>query len=123
MLTQKIKQLRKAKGISREDMAEHLGVSPGTYGKLERGETKLDMERLEIDVVDLLDSNSIIITYNDHDKTIKDNGISMNSTHYNDERTTKALEHTINHMEEEITSLRDNKKQLLVVIERLSQQK
>ena len=111
-------------------MADRLGISPGTYGKIERGETKMDLDRLkaitkhlDVDVVDLLNSNSIIITYNDHDKTIKDNGISMNSTHYNDERTIKALEHTINHMEEEITSLRDDKKQLLAVIERLSQQK
>ena len=78
MLAQKIAQIRIAKGMSREDMADRLGISPGTYGKIERGETKMDLDRLkaitkhlDVDVVDLLNSNSIIITYNDHDKTIK----------------------------------------------------
>ena len=102
-------------------MAEHLRVSPGTYGKLERGETKLDLERLqsiadrlEIDVVDLLDSNSIIITYNDHDKTMKDNGISMNSSHYDNEKL-------IDHLKEENAFLRDENKRLISVIEKISQ--
>ena len=97
MLEHKIRHLREAKGISRDDMADHLGISSGTYGKLECGETKLDLDRLkaiadylETDVVDLLNNNSIIITYNDHDKTVKDNGISMHSNHHSDEKITRA---------------------------------
>ena len=73
--------------------------------------------------MDLLNSNSIIITYNDHDKTVKDNGISMGSNHYNDKKVTEALERTITHLKEEITSLRDEKKQLLSLVEKLSQAK
>lgn len=131
MLTQKIKQLRQAKGISRDDMADHLGVSPGTYGKLERGETKLDFERLkavadrlEVEVTDLIDEGSIMITYNGFDEAMKEQrgvGVSMNSTHYHNDKIIQAQEHTIRHMEETITAQRGEIKQLLAVIDNLSQ--
>lgn len=129
MLTHKIKQIRKAKGYSQDDMADRLGISPGTYGKLERGETKLDLDRLraivdflDIDLIELLNNNSVIITYNDHDKTVKDNGISMHSEHHDNEKAIEALEKVIEHLKEEVLSLRDEKKQMLSLIEKLSQQ-
>ena len=125
MLAHKIKQLREAKGISRDDMAEHLGISPGSYGKIERGETKLDSERLqsiadrlETDLIDLFNSSSFIITYNDHDKTVRDNGVgvSMKSSHHNDEKL-------IDYLKEQNASLRKENERLISIVEKLSQLK
>lgn len=130
MLTHKIKQIRKAKGYSQDDMADHLGISPGTYGKLERGETKLDLDRLkaiadflDTDLIELLNNNSVVITYNDHNKTVRDHAISsMYSEHHDNEKAIEALEKVIEHLKEEVLSLRDEKKQMLSLIEKLSQQ-
>ena len=57
----KIKNLREMNGWSQEVMAERLNMSKNGYARIERGESKLDMERLEkiaeifsIEVVDLI---------------------------------------------------------------------
>jgi transcriptional regulator with XRE-family HTH domain len=41
-----IELIRKAKGMSRETVANKLGINLSTYGKIERGETGLTVERL-----------------------------------------------------------------------------
>lgn len=58
---EKIKTVREVKKLSQEDMAHHLGMSPNGYAKLERGESRLYMKKLEeiakileIDILDLL---------------------------------------------------------------------
>lgn len=60
-LKKKIKNLREMNGWSQEVMAERLDMSKNGYARIERGESKLNMERLEqiaeifnIDVVDLI---------------------------------------------------------------------
>lgn len=60
-LKEKIKSLREMNGWSQEVMAERLDMSKNGYARIERGESKLNMERLEqiaeifnIDVVDLI---------------------------------------------------------------------
>ena len=60
-LKEKIKNLREMNGWSQEVMAERLYMSKNGYARIERGESKLNMERLEqiaeifnIDVVDLI---------------------------------------------------------------------
>ena len=57
----KIKNLREMNGWSQEVMAERLNMSKNGYARIERGESKLDMERLEkiaeifsLEVVDLI---------------------------------------------------------------------
>ncbi|MCL2327635.1 MAG: helix-turn-helix transcriptional regulator [Bacteroidetes bacterium] len=42
-----IKTIRKRKGISHEAMAINLGISQTSYTKIEQGETKLTVERLQ----------------------------------------------------------------------------
>jgi transcriptional regulator with XRE-family HTH domain len=42
-----IRKIRMLKNISQDEMAEHLGVSQSSYGKLERSQTKITMSRLE----------------------------------------------------------------------------
>ncbi len=48
-----IKKIRIAKGVEREDVANHIGLSVSAYGKIERGETKIDIDRLR-DIADYL---------------------------------------------------------------------
>lgn len=45
-ICQKIKQLRKKHGYSQEIVAILLNMEQNTYSRLERGETKIDIERL-----------------------------------------------------------------------------
>ena len=45
-LAQKIRLVRTSKGISREEIASALHLSLQAYGKLERGETEISVERL-----------------------------------------------------------------------------
>jgi len=58
----KIREARKNKGLSHENMANELDMSQSAYNKLERGETTLSLERLlkiseilEVNVGDILD--------------------------------------------------------------------
>ena len=44
---EKIKFIRQMKGWSREDMAEKLAMSINGYGSIERGETNVNLSRLE----------------------------------------------------------------------------
>ncbi len=67
MVTQKIRFLREQKKLRHEDMAERLGISPSTYQRLESGETKMDVERLqkiaevlEVSPDELLNSEPIV---------------------------------------------------------------
>jgi transcriptional regulator with XRE-family HTH domain len=45
-LIQNIKNVRKEKGISQESLAYDLGIDYSTYGKIERGQIGLSVERL-----------------------------------------------------------------------------
>ena len=58
-----MKLLRKKHGFSQEDVAINLHIEQNTYSRMERGETKLDVERLQqiaslykISVYDLLEA-------------------------------------------------------------------
>ncbi len=45
--SEKLRKLRIEKGYSQEYMAAKLGLSQSAYSKIERGKTKLTIERLE----------------------------------------------------------------------------
>ena len=51
-----VKKLRTSKGYSQAYLADKLGVTQGSYGKLERGETHFTIERLN-EVAKLLDAS------------------------------------------------------------------
>lgn len=58
---ERIRMLREAKHLTQEDMAGRLSLSPNGYAKIERGETRLNLPRLEqiadifeIDIVELI---------------------------------------------------------------------
>ena len=44
---EKIRLVRQLKGWSQEDVANKLGMSPNGYGSIERGETDVNLSRLE----------------------------------------------------------------------------
>lgn len=53
-LGERIKAQRRIKGTTQEDFAEHLNVSVGYISQIERGITKVSLERL-IDIADYLE--------------------------------------------------------------------
>jgi transcriptional regulator with XRE-family HTH domain len=44
---EKIRRVRKAKGLTLEEVAEQLGMSTNGYGDIERGDTDVNLSRLE----------------------------------------------------------------------------
>lgn len=67
---EKIRHFRELKKITQEDLAEQLSLSTSGYSKIERGETRLDIERLqkiadilEISVFDLMPQNDSNVIY------------------------------------------------------------
>ncbi len=51
---EKIRKVRDLRGFSQDYVAQKLGISQRTYGKLETGETKLDVPRIE-KIADILE--------------------------------------------------------------------
>lgn len=72
----KIRTLREQHLLTQEDMAERMNMSINGYAKIERGETKLHLDKLEkiaqifdMDIVELLTScekNIFLISENSH---------------------------------------------------------
>lgn len=52
----KIKDIRETKGLTQEDVADALNLSASGYSKIERGETRLNLERLQ-QIADVLEVN------------------------------------------------------------------
>ena len=70
-----IRNLREKNNWSQEDMAEKMNMSKNGYAKIERGETKLNLHKLEqianifnIDVLELIknDDKNVLFFMNDH---------------------------------------------------------
>ena len=73
-INEKIRKLRESNSWSQEQMAEKLNMSLNGYAKIERGETKLRLDKLEqiaqifnLDIVELLSSDQQnIFLINEH---------------------------------------------------------
>lgn len=48
MVCENLKKLRIAKGVTQSHLANKLEVTPMTYSRMEKGESKIDVERLKI---------------------------------------------------------------------------
>ena len=111
-------------------MADRLGMSPSAYGKLERGETRIDIDRLkqvaealEMEVGDFLGSDTFVVTHNKDSAS----GTSNNGLVIYPSASTEMYERMISHMEGEITAFRDENgvlrkenDRLLGLVERLT---
>ncbi len=83
-LNEKIRTVRESKSWSQEEMAEKLNMSTNGYARIERGETKPTIQKLEkiadtfgMDLVDLLSVSGKGIFY-----VFGDNTGSNNNNHY-----------------------------------------
>ena len=74
-VNEKIRTIRETRKWSQEDMAEKMNMSKNGYAKIERGETKLNLHKLEqianifnIDVLELIknDDKNVLFFMNDH---------------------------------------------------------
>ena len=83
-----IRQLREKNDWPQEDMAERVGLSKNGYAKIERGETNLNLERLEqianlfdLSVIDLIEMSdkSVVCMITD--------SINNSNNHYNGSET------------------------------------
>lgn len=51
---EKIKYFRELKGLTQDDIAQHLDITPSGYSKIERGETRISIDRLQV-IANILD--------------------------------------------------------------------
>lgn len=115
----KIRVIRKSKQLSQEDVAEKLEMSTAGYAKIERGETKLNLDRLEqlahlfkIDIVDLLkfgESGGLVFQLNEGDSSGGDISFYASNHHNEIELLKLKLKHAqelLTQKEKEIELLR-----------------
>ncbi len=79
----RIKEQRKKKGFSHENMAHELNISQAAYSKIEKNETRLTVDRLfeianilEVSVSELLEGNASR-TYNQHQHEFHDYSLGV----------------------------------------------
>lgn len=85
---EKIRSLREINSWTQEEMAEKLEISKNGYAKLERGESKLNIERLEqianifnVDIADLAsDGRGLVCFINGDNSDNSQNNISYYTT-------------------------------------------
>lgn len=125
-INEKIRLFREDNQLSQEDMAEKLNMSTKGYAKIERGETRVNFERLEqilgvlnADIYELLtygEKGQIVITTGNNNSNASSNIFLGN----NDvEKLTLMLNH-----KDEIIKLKDNiienlKNEILLLKEKL----
>lgn len=113
-ILEKIKEIRKERGFSHENMAHELGISQAAYTNLEKNESKLTVERL-ISISDILKKPA----YEFFDGTLQniynqqntDNVIGHQENNYKDDKDTitmlmTSFQERIKAQQEEIDFLR-----------------
>lgn len=117
---QKIKKLRELRNYTQEYMAKKLDLSMNGYGKIEREETELTLNRLneiakilEVKVFDLLgfDESKIFFNQSSHDSSTGASIVLQQQEITNNER--KLYESRIESQQKEIEKLHDLLKQAL----------
>ncbi|KQT20695.1 hypothetical protein ASG22_17120 [Chryseobacterium sp. Leaf405] len=113
MMQEKLRNLRKAKGMSQEKMAKILSTDTSNYSRKERGETKMRDEEweklakaLDVPVEEIKEENNSGIVHNDN-STFNDNS----GNYYNQNFTIpnsiiENLQDYINLLKEENKSLK-----------------
>lgn len=121
----KIRTLREQKQLTQEDVAERLFMSVSGYSKIERGETRLNMERLEqiadileVDILELLAHKSENAIYN-----LKENfGIIANiHNQYNQQSEIERLNLIIAHKDELLAQKEQENQRLQTLLDKLTQ--
>lgn len=123
---QKIRRKRQQKGLTQHEMAEKIGLTPSAYSKIERGETRIDIDRirqiakaLETEVMDFFEDETIIVTHGDSNNSDSATGVIIHSPYNTSCESRKEM---VEHLKEEITTLREENKRLLSLVEKFSGQ-
>ena len=81
-INEKIRQLREQHQLSQENMADKLGMSVTGYGKIERGEVRSNLSRLE-QISEVFDMDICeLLSFGENDKVYFNNSVS-DSNHSN----------------------------------------
>lgn len=106
----RIKEIRKEKGISHEAMAFDLGISQVAYSKLEKNETKLNVDRLykiaeilDTKVSDLLNEEKSTI----YNQDLKDNAIGHQQIENLHQENKEVYQELIKAKDEQIALLKE----------------
>jgi len=113
---QKIKKIRELRNYSQDYMAERLGISQVSYSRIEKGQTKLDLQRmqqiaavLEVDPVMLLSFDESFVFNNcTQPQGYKDSTVT-NHYHTLAETERQTLLSRIQQLEKENDALRNGK--------------
>ena len=119
----KIRKRRNELDYSQEYMASQIGISQPAYAKLESGDTKINIKRLEkiaailaIDMIDLLDGNTTVNNFHNNAENTYAYGIVENL--YTDNK--EYVEKIIAGLEKDKKYLLVENNKLLNLIEKLS---
>ncbi len=116
LIGSKLKRLRELKNLNQEEIAKKLNITKQAYSKIERNETKLDIDRLKdlseifeipLDELLKLDENSINLNHAkecDSPNQFTGTMSTVNNFYYGNEMT-PILEKTIQTQQEIITRL------------------
>jgi len=81
----KVKRIREFRNYSQEYMAEHLGISQVSYSRIENGQTKLDIQRME-QIANILEVDPMLLFNFDENLVLNNCTVSQglnNNTYYN----------------------------------------
>ena len=109
-LNEKISFFRNLKGFSQEEMAEKMGMSLNGYAKIERGETDVQVSRLErictvlgVNLQDLFAFNEQMIFNSSFDNSNQTNYIEAAKGLINDLKT---CQKEVEYLKQQVTDLR-----------------
>ncbi len=108
-----IRKIREIKGLKQENVAQKLGLTTNGYGKIERGESQINLERLnqiaevfDVSPNDILDFNEHTVYNFENMNNSAPNGTVNNYSSSEDERQLFLNQITaLNHLVEKQTKL------------------
>lgn len=108
-----LRQLRAQKHLTQEQMAEKIGMSKNGYGKIERGETQLKIEKLE-QIANIFDVNiqELLQTDKDVNVLLGDNYSNFQNNYYNQNQEIEKLQLIIEY-QQELLAQKDKQIELL----------
>ncbi len=110
----KVKRIRELRNYSQDYMADRLGISQVSYSRIEKGQTKLDMQRMQ-QIAEILEVDPMML-FNFDESMVLNNctiaqGLNHNTYHnYSLAETERnALLQHIQRLEKELNELRREK--------------
>ncbi len=118
----RIKNLRELRNYTQDYMADKLNISQNTYSRLETGQVKLTIERvkeiaeiLEVPFWELVNEQPVFNIWNN------EVGVGQAQARKLYQTPVEMYENTISFLKEEIVQLREEKRQLFGLLEKMKQ--